>query len=176
MKKKITNAVFILAVVVLVLGLDAPAYATPGTQSDPFITLSYLTNIFKPQVMNDVKNAEQEMTKKFDDRLAALESQMKPGGGGGQAATNTADRFHVVTLNRGQTLACSVGAEIMLRIGTANGVGTAPALVNYTSGAALASGAALTANHMYLVTIEGNGVRATADTVRVLVRGNYKIV
>jgi len=177
MKRKITNGVFVLAVVALVLGLGSPAYATPGTQSDPFITLSYLTGVFKPQVMNDVKNTEQEMTKKFNDRIATLESQLKPGGGSsGQAATNTADRFHVVTLSKGQTLACSVGAEIMLRVGTANGVGTAPALVDYTSGATLASGAALAANHMYLVTIEGNGVKATADTVRVLVRGNYRIV
>jgi hypothetical protein len=63
----------------------------------------------------------------------------------------------------------------MLRIGTANGFGSAPALVNYTDGATLAAGTALTTNHMYLVTIEGNGVRATADTVRVLVRGSYKI-
>ena len=175
MKRRIANGVLILAVAVLVLGLGAPAYATQGTQSDPFITLSYLTGVFKPQVMNDVKNAEQEMTKKFEDRIKALEDQLKSGGGGGQPATDTADRFHVVTLSRGQTLACSVGAEIMLRVGTANGVGTAPALVNYTSGTTLASGAALASNHMYLVTIEGNGVKATSETARLLVKGDYKV-
>jgi hypothetical protein len=65
----------------------------------------------------------------------------------------------------------------MLRVGTANAyVGnSAPALVNYTSGGTLGNGAGLTANHMYLVTIEGNGVTATAPTVRVVVRGEYKI-
>jgi len=175
MKRRIANGVFILAVVMLVLGSGIPAYATQGTQADPFITLSYLNSVFKPQVMTDVKNTEQEMTKKFNDRIAAIESQLQSGGGSGQAAANTADRFQVVTLSRGQTLVCSVGAEIMLRVGTANGAGSAPALVNYTSGTTLAAGTALTTNNMYLVTIEGNGVRATADTVRVLVRGSYRI-
>jgi hypothetical protein len=28
---------------------------------------------------------------------------------------------------------------------------------------------------MYLVTIEGNGIMATAETVRVMVRGDYRI-
>jgi len=125
--------------------------------------------------MTDVKNTEQEMTQKFNNRLATLEAQLKASGGSSQSATNTTDRFHVVTLSRGQTVSCSVGAEIMLRVGTANGTGTAPALVDYTSGATLASGTALTTNHLYLVTIEGNGVKATADTVRVLIRGNYKV-
>jgi len=175
MRRKIVNGLFVLAVVMLVLGSGIPAYATQGTQSDPFITLSYLTNIFKPQVMADVKTAEQEMTQKFNSRIATLEAQLQSGAGSGQATANTNDKFHVVTLRSGQTLACSVGAEIMLRVGTANGAGSAPALVNYTSGATIASGTALTANHMYLVTIEGNGVRATADTVRVLVRGSYRV-
>jgi len=36
-------------------------------------------------------------------------------------------------------------------------------------------GTSLTANHLYLVTIEGHGVTATAATVRLLVRGSYSI-
>jgi hypothetical protein len=65
----------------------------------------------------------------------------------------------------------------MLRIGTANAyVGnSAPALVNYTNGGTLGNGAALAVNNMYLVTIEGNGITATAATVRVVVRGEYTI-
>lgn len=175
MKTKVIVSLVLLAAFAFVSGAGLLALASPGTQADPFITLSYLTNIFRPQVMTEVGRTEQELTQKFEARIAALEAQLQASQGTGPAAQNTADRFSVITLSRGQAMTCSVGTEIMLRIGTATGSGTAPALVDYTTGDTLAAGTALTANHMYLVTIEGNGVRATADTVRVLVRGNYRI-
>ena len=175
MKKKIIVGIVVLAAVALISGASILAIATPGSQTDPFITLSYLTDVFKPKVMDDVKTTEQEMTQRFNTRITALESQLQANpGGSGSTVTDAADTFQVVTLRRGQSLTCSVGAEIMLRIGTAEGFGTAPALVNYTTGNTLSSGTALTANNMYLVTIEGNGIKATADSVRVLVRGSYK--
>jgi len=174
MKKRIFVGFAFIAAVILISGATMLA-STPGSQADPFITLSYLTNVFRPQLSTEIKTAEQAMTEKFNARIAALESQLQAGGGSGQAAQGDPDKFHVVTLRRGQSLTCSVGAEVMLRVGTATGFGSTPSLVNYTSGATLSSGTALTANNMYLVTIEGNGVRATADTVRVLVRGIYKV-
>jgi hypothetical protein len=175
LKNKVAISIVALAAVALVSGASILALAsTPGSQNDPFITLSYLTNIFRPQVINDVRSTEQEMITRFETRIAELERQLNAGGQG-QASVSQADRFHVVTLSRNQTLSASVGTEIMLRIGTATALGSAPALVNYTTGNTLAAGTALTANHMNLVTIEGNGLRATADTVRVLVRGVYTI-
>jgi len=176
MKSKLFIGLVVLAAVVLVSGASILAFATPGSQSDPFISVSYLKDVFRPELMADVKNIEQEMTQKFNTRISEIEAKLQENqGGSGQAAQSDADVFSVVTLSRGQTLTCSEGTEIMLRNGTANGVGSVPALVNYTSGATLSAGTALTANHMYLVTIEGNGVTATADTVRVLVRGNFKV-
>ena len=176
MKPKIAAGILVLAAIALVSGASIMAYASPGSQTDPFITLSYLTDIFKPQVMADVGRTEQELTRVFDEKLAALEAQLEASKSNStQAAPGTADRFSVVTLSRGQQMTCSVGTEVMLRIGTATGTGSSPALVDYTSGDTITSGTALTTNHMYLVTIEGNGVRATADLVRVLVRGSYKI-
>ena len=175
MKNKIIIGIVVIAAVTLVSGASILALANPGSQTDPFITLSYLTDVFRPQVMTEVKNTEQDMIKKFEARIAELESQLQTNTGGSSAAGTSADSFQVVTLSRGQSLTCSVGVEIMLRIGTAEGTGSAPALVNYTSGTTLSAGTALTANHMYLVTIEGNGIKATADSVRVLVRGSYRI-
>jgi len=175
MRRKISIGIVVLAFVALVSGASYLAFAAPGTTGDPFITLSYLTEVFRPQVMSDVQRTEREMTQRFQARIAELEAQLAAGQGGTSTTPADADVFNVVTLRQGQTLACSVGTEIMLRIGTANGAGTAPALVNYTTGSTVAAGAALTANHMYLVTIEGNGITATADTVRVLVRGSYRI-
>jgi len=174
LRNKLAVSLAVLAAIILISGMSILAFASPGTQEDPFITLGYLNNIFRPQVMNDVRTTEQQMIQRFENRINELERQLQAGGTG-QTAAGTADRFHVVTLSRGQTLSASVGTEIMLRIGTATAVGSAPALVNYTTGNALSADAALTTNHMHLVTIEGNGVRATADTVRILVRGMYTI-
>jgi len=176
MKRKIIIGILVLAAVMFISGSSILAFASPGTQTDPFVTLSYLTEIFRPQIMTDVRTTEQSLIQRFNTQIAALETQLEAGqSSSAPPSPSAAERFSVVTLSRGQSLACSVGTELMLRIGTATGSGSAPALVNYTSGETLSAGSALVTNNMYLVTIEGNGVRATADTVRVLVRGSYRI-
>ena len=175
MKNKIITGIAVLAAVALISGASILAFAASGSQTDPLVSLSYLTDIFKPQIMNEVKQVEQELTQEFESRIALLESQLQSNQGSSPSAPDSADVFSVVTLSKGQALTCSVGTEIMLRIGTATGSGSAPALVNYTKGETLSSGSSLTVNNMYLITIEGNGIKATADLVRVLVRGNYKI-
>jgi len=174
MKRKIVISIILVAVVAMISGATILTLAA-GSQTDPLVTLSYLNDIFKPKVMEDAGKIGRDMEEKFDARIDELEAELQSGQGSTPTAPNAADRFTVVTLSRGQSLTCSVGAEIMLRIGTATGFGSEPALVNYTTGESLSSGASLTVNHMYLVTIEGNGLRATADLVRVLVRGSYKI-
>jgi len=175
MRHKIAIGILALVVIAFVSGVSYLAFAAPGAQSDPLVALSYLTNVFHPKMSVEIKNTEQSMTQKFNNQIAALESQLQSNQGGTAPAPGSAEVFTVVTLRNGQTLSCSVGAEIMLRVGSATGFGSAPLLVNYTSGGALSEGTPLTINNMYLVTIEGNGIKATADTVRVLVRGVYKV-
>ena len=175
MKTRIISAILVVAVIVLVFGSTLIVTAAPGTQVDPFITLSYLNDVFRPQIMAEVRSAEEELTSTLEDKIAEFEEMLKEAEQGSTVTPEDAEVFSVVTLSRGQSLTCSVGVEIMLRIGTAIGFGSNPALVNYTTGETLSAGTALTTNHMYLVTIEGNGITATADTVRVLVRGEYSV-
>ena len=175
MKIKIITGILVVAAIALVSGATLLAMASPGTQENPLITLNYLNNNFKPLIMTEVSKTEEDLMRAFDAKIAELEEKLKTEQGDVVQTQNSAEKFSLVTLSAGQSLSCSVGAEIMLRVGTATGSGTAPALVNYTDGATLSAGTALTANNMYLVTIEGNGLKATADTVRVLVRGTYKI-
>jgi hypothetical protein len=47
--------------------------------------------------------------------------------------------------------------------------------VDTTAGGCLDSGGSLSANHLYLVTIDGGGLKATASTVKVLARGSYTV-
>ena len=89
-------------------------------------------------------------------------------GGGGQAGDlsgrssvqPSGASYQVVNLSAGQTITGGAACEFLLRSGTATCVSdTSPGLVDMTAGTTLAGGGALTANHLYLATIEGRGVR-----------------
>ena len=81
----------------------------------------------------------------------------------------------MVELSAGQTLTGSAACELLLRSGTATCVSdSSPGLVDMTDGATLANGGALKANHLYLATIEGRGVRAST-AVTIMVRGEYTV-
>ena len=92
------------------------------------------------------------------------------------AGSASTDTFIVVTLTKGQTLTGGIGCEVMLRVGTASCIApSAPGLIDETTAATLNNGGALAANHLYMMTIDGRGVLATADTTKLLVRGSYTI-
>ena len=98
------------------------------------------------------------------------------GGQVSDSATGTTDAFIVVTLAKGQVLTGDIGCEVMLRVGTANCVApSSPGLIDETDASTLNNGGALVKNHLYMMTIEGRGVQATAETTKLLVRGTYTI-
>ena len=135
----------------------------PGSASDPLVTLSYLNETFLGQVMTQV-----------DQKIAARNSQLLQQSGG-TGSTSSAE-FTVVTLSSGQTLTGDIGCEVMLRIGSASCVSPSnPGLIDETAAAALNNGGALAVNHLYMMTIEGRGVKAVAATTKLLVRGSYTI-
>ena len=148
-------AVMILASLPLAAGALA---ADPGSPDDPLVTLSYLNETFMDELMGRVEE-------KIAQRL-----------GGGTGATAAADTFTVVTLSAGQTLTGDIGCEVILRIGSASCVSpSAPGLIDETGGVVLNSGEPLLVNHLYMMTIEGRGVKAGAKTVKLLVRGGYSV-
>lgn len=142
-----TAIILLMALTLTVVGAFA---AEAGTQSDPLVTMSYLNGTFMNEIMSKVES------------LA---------GGKG-----TGDSFTVVTLSSGNTMKLSLGAEVMLRVGSAKCVASSePGLIDTTGGTVLAGGKALTANHLYMTTVDGRGIQATASTVKVLVRGTYTV-
>ena len=135
----------------------------PGSASDPLVTLSYLNETFLGQIMTQV-----------DQKIAARNSQLLQQSGGTGSASSA--EFTVVTLSQGQTLTGGIGCEVMLRIGSASCVSPSnPGLIDETTAAALNNGGALAVNHLYMMTIEGRGVKAGAATTKLLVRGTYTI-
>ena len=151
------------AIVLLALsaGLMTTALAAEaGSSGDPLVTLSYLNDTFFSQIMQRV-----------DQKIAERTGQALPGG-----SASSASSFVVVPLSGGQTLTGGIGCEVMLRVGTAVCVAPSdPGLIDETTAATLADGGALVQNHLYMMTIEGRGVRATAGTTKVLARGSYTV-
>ena len=140
----------LLALLVLcgALNVTITAAAEAGSSDDPLVTLSYLNETFMDSIMERV-----------DQKIAS-------------AASN----FTVVTLTSGQVLTGDIGCEVMLRVGTAVCVSpSSPGLIDETAATALNNGSALVQNHLYMMTIEGRGVRATAGTTKLLVRGSYTV-
>lgn len=140
----------------LMTGVSLAAEA--GSAQDPLVTLSYLNDTFFNSIMERV-----------DQKIAQRTGQAVSGG-------SSSASFAVVTLGEGQTLTGGVGCEVMLRVGSAVCVSPSdPGLIDETTAATLANGGALAQNHLYMMTIEGRGVRATAGTVKVLARGSYTV-
>ena len=135
----------------------------PGSATDPLVTLSYLNDVFLGQIMT-----------KVDQKITARNSQLlqQSGGAGGMSGVE----FAVVTLSKGQVLTGDIGCEVMLRVGSATCVAAStPGLVDETSGSTLSGGGALAANHLYMMTVENRGVKAGADTLKMMERGTYTI-
>ena len=150
----------LLALLVLcgALNVTITAAAEAGSSDDPLVTLSYLNETFMDRV---------------DQKIAARNAQLGISAGSGASA---ASNFTVVTLTSGQVLTGDIGCEVMLRVGTAVCVSpSSPGLIDETAATALNNGSALVQNHLYMMTIEGRGVRATAGTTKLLVRGSYTV-
>ena len=157
MRKKKT-AILIICLVLAAALLSAAVYAAVsyGSQDDPLITKSYLDEVLQPQL-------EKEFEAELDAALENVEIE-------------SGSDFVVITLSSGQSVRCGVGCEVMLRIGSAKAQGADyPVLVDTTTGESVASGTAMKTNHLYMVTIDGNGFTATAATTKLLIKGDYTI-
>lgn len=148
-----------------ILTMTVSVAAEVGSQQDPLVTLSYLNETFKSEIM-----------KKVDEKIAMRNAQISQQSGGGMIGSGVASTFTVVTLSKGQVLTGDIGCEVMLRVGTASCVSPSnPGLIDETTAGTLNNGGALAQNHLYMMTIEGRGVKATAATTKLLVRGSYSI-
>lgn len=180
MKKQGKWIVAVVAALAVVLSGAAFAAGNAGSAGDPLVTLSYLEKVFSPKVDEAVDQAVKANMEELKTQLNGAIDQWsemigKQTVGAGSGGTG-GSVFSVVTLSNGQTLTGEVGCEVMLRVGSATCVSaSSPGLIDTTSGGTLNNGSALATNHLYMVTIETRGVRATSGTVKVLVRGSYTV-
>ena len=162
----IFGAVVLTAVVVV--GAFSAA-AAGGSQQDPLVTLSYLTKVVTPQLMDEVDKQvtanEQDLEERIDAAISDLESRL--GGGEGQGASYT-----TVTLSAGKTLRLQAGCEVLPR-GAGVRLSGGP-LADATTGGVSNAGGTLSANHLYVASQNG-GTLSASGSVTLLVRGSYTI-
>ena len=178
MKKYRKPVLLVLAVCTfLAAGITASAV---GGSDDPLVSVGYLNKVFAPSVYEKVdqavKDNEAALKAALDNSIAAWDKKLQSGQTSTPSQGGDSASFQVVTLSQGQTLTGQVGCEVMLRVGTAVCVAdSAPGLIDTTSGTTLNHGGALQTNHLYMVTIETRGIKATAGVVKVLARGSYTV-
>ena len=152
----------VLLVICGALNMTVSLAAEVGSSDDPLVTLSYLNDTFLNTIMQ---------------KIAARNSQIAQQTGGQVTSdSGPVSTFTVVTLSSGQVLKGDIGCEVMLRVGTAVCVSPSnPGLIDESAAVTLNNSGALVTNHLYMMTIEGRGVKATSGTVKLLVRGGYTI-
>ena len=169
-----------LCVLLAAVVLTAFAYLAGGggSQGDPLVTLSYLTDTFTAQVLEKVDKSLEErnasLRRELEQEIAQAEQELRGQQGGGAPAGGGTSSYTAVTLSSGQTLQGEAGCEVILRSGSAVCVASgAPGLVDATAGSSLNHGGALQENHLYLMP-EARSIQASG-AVTLLVRGSYVI-
>lgn len=158
-QQKIISIALILGLL-LILGFGVYAdVADPGSESDPLVTQSYVTDKLS------------ELTKSIEENnkviLGKLESIPQNSG---------SSKYVVVNVKNGQQLICGESTQIILRAGNANIIGSAGGgISDLTVGNDIKNSIKVPLNHLLLIPkSDGRGVLAKSDIV-ILVNGAYEI-
>ena len=126
--------VSVLALFFALTVLAGVVFAAGGDSSDPLISLSYLQGTFRDKVDRSVDNKLDSSDKAA---YAQAESALR-------AATER-------RLKQGDILSGATGLQVVVLAGNVTAQFSSGAVVDVTAGSEIQSGAALTANHRYLV-------------------------
>ena len=164
----------IAAALAVVSALGIAVGAAYDSSENPLITLSYLTDIFKTELMEEID----ERLESMEARLNALNNDNsmyeEP-----EVQQPVSAVYEVVELGLGDALYAVSACDIMLRAGQATCIAPDPTqgISNYTVGAEIYNGEYLTKNHMCLIPRrDGRGVLAQSESVFFMVKGDYTIV
>lgn len=202
-KKVFGKAMGMLLAAVVFFGMIALA-AEYGTQNDPLVSLSYINSVFAPEIKAQVEKSVDKQISTFSGQIDAKISSYKNSvdskisefvadnasfvankdvidtvsAAVAQRVQNQGtgtSSFSLLKISSGQTIVCSVGTEILLRLGSASCVSSGtPGLIDTTNAQNLPGGSALVKNHLYLCTVNGRGV-TTSSGATVMIRGSYTV-
>lgn len=173
MKLKFIKGAAIATAVVAAIGVTAAA--AYDSSEDPLITLSYLTKIFKTELLEELNNSiEDEIARRMDNLDISDYTSS-----GSSSVTTASSSYEVVELGYGDALYAASACDIMLRSGSAYCLApdASQGISDYTAGVEIYNYQYLTKNHMCLIPRgDGRGIFADSESVFVMVRGEYTIV
>ncbi len=201
--RKWTLSLAALLLVVLMSTCYLAITAEYGSKDDPLVTLSYINDVLAPEATAKIDAIFDEKASEFDslisskmssiqseiDQKVAQSASSTPSDalvqavkaavleelGGSAPSGQSSSSWKVIKLEKGRSLTAEVGCEILLRIGSSQCVASgSPGLINLSSGTDLSNGGSLSINNLYIVTIQGRGIRATSDAT-LLINGTYTI-
>lgn len=177
MKKKVI--IFISVILAIITALGITVAAAYDSSNDPLISLSYLLDVFEPELFEKFQTRFDELedflVEEIDERLENVDSS----GGNSGSESSSGALFEVIELTTGDQLYAVSACEIQLRAGEASCIApdATQGLSDYTVGAEIYDGQPLTINHMCLIPRgDGRGIVAQSESVFIMVRGEYTIV
>ena len=147
MKKPFFSRVWVLVLIAALLTFAITMAAGANlTDSDPLISLSYLTGKFRTAILGDVQKTADDTAQKMQQQIDSRAAQLTVSDPSAAASAT----HQTVSLKAGETLQVAQGSELLLLSGGATA--DANGLTDATAGSAVSAGGALTVNHLYLAT------------------------
>ncbi len=191
MKKKKVIAAIISLLTLSAVGITAGA--AYDSAEDPLISLSYLTDIFKPEMIDFIDDRFDEIMEQLEKEKNETESETETESESETDAepdipseseetedsTPTQAGYEVVELGEGDALYAVSACEIILRAGKVSCIAPdeGQGIADLTSADEIYDGIGLTKNHLCLIPRgDGRGIIATTESVFIMIRGDYTIV
>lgn len=142
-------------VVVLVVGfavLASGAGTSAGTTSDPLVTLSYVDETFRAELLQHLQQNLGASQSEFNQTMYAMLDRISSQSVGYVPETSAQSSYVSVIIPAGDTLQLYPGQQFLVLSGS--GKVSLNMMVDTTAGKSLSSGHALSENHFYTVPAE----------------------
>jgi len=176
MKKSILWITTVGLVLTALLNIALAATETPGSDSDPLITSSYLDKKIQ-EIASGIETAVNSLQAKIEENnsnLAVMDKKVEAlskttSGGAGSI-------YEIVNLSAGKKIICESSTEIIVRTGKAKVVSSnSSGLSDVTAGYDASPGSYIETNHLLIVPrTDGRGIIAE-DACILMVKGTYSI-
>ena len=168
MKRNKKLRIAAVAAAVLAAGVMT-VYAAYDSSRDPLVSLSYLNEVFKPEVKAELKTElYNQLAEDYSATIDALQKQIDV----------LSNEYDVVNMTNGQRLTADASCEIVLLSGNASVRCSAASegIIDCTDGFILYEGQMVEENHKLLVPDNGDGRGLTAlSDAKLLVKGGYTL-
>lgn len=170
--KRIWIVVLTLALAVTMV---SPAFSAGGDATDPVVTLSYLNDVLKPELMKQYRQlAAKNLTQTYAAQFSRLVDSVGAYRLRQQRASVVAQRAQgAVMLKKGDVLTPAPGCKVALKSGKLliDNTGT----VDVTTGIRAAKGTDLKPRLLYMMSDAVGGLQVTSDTAELHVDGVYTL-